>query len=246
MGEEIATAATALFPSPVALCFEKVYMPLLLYGKKMYTGLKYEDAGQPGKRDVKGLACVRKDTCPFIRNLMLKVIDCLLAFDNVAAFEIAENGAEQLLAGEVAVKDLVMSSELAEEYKSDSIAHVKVAGLMKQRDAGSAPKVGDRVEYVWVERENKRAKGFERAEDPEYAARHGIIDYLEYFERQLKVKMQDLMRGMEGADRLFTSDKVQARLGVRLEARDDRHVSFKVEQELKRTKQRTLTSLWTA
>lgn len=222
----------------------QVYMPLLLYGKKMYTGLKYEDAGKPGKRDVKGLACVRKDTCPFIRNLMLKVIDCLLAFDNATAFEIAEMGAEQLLAGEVAVKDLVMSSELAEEYKSDSIAHVKVAELMKGRDAGSAPKVGDRVEYVWVERENKRAKGFERAEDPEFAARHGTIDYLEYFNRQLKVKMQDLLTGTEGAARLFTSERVQARLGVRQEACDARHASFKVQQELKRTNQRTLASCW--
>lgn len=225
-------------------------MPLLLYGKKLYTGMKFESSDGPGKRDVKGLACVRKDTCPFIRAAMLQVIDHLLGCDNSAAIQTAEDAARRLLGGDVDVRDLVMSSQLGEHYASENLAHVKVARLMGSRDAGTAPHVGDRVEYVWVERDDKNSKGYERAEDPEYVTSHHVpIDYLEYFERQLKVKLQDLFRGTELAGQLFQSEAVQELMEVRCLDRAVRHKTFKAaadaaarERERKRSGQRTVLS----
>ena len=175
---------------------------------------------------------------------MLEVIDHLLRFDNTRAIQAAEVSARRLLMGDVALEEMVMSSQLGEKYASDNLAHVRVAQLMRSRGAGAAPQVGDRVEYVWVERGNRNSKGYERAEDPGYVRHQDApIDYLEYFERQLNVKLQDLFRGTDTADQLFQSDTVRGLLETRRTARQAQHREWKAAEDaaaLKRTGQRTV------
>jgi len=63
-----------------------------------------------------------------------------------------------------------------------NLPHVKLAEKMKQRDAASAPTMGDRVQYVVV-KGTKGSKAYEKSEDPIYALEHNIpIDFVYYIE----------------------------------------------------------------
>ena len=63
--------------------------------------------------------------------------------------------------------------------------HAELAERMRKRDAGSAPVVGDRVPYVVIQAD-KKAKIFEKEEDPIYAMENSIaIDTNYYLEKQL-------------------------------------------------------------
>ena len=202
-----------------------MYLPLLLYQKKHYSGIKYESIDDPGKRDVKGLAFVRKTICPFMRQAMLSLLDHLLKFDTPGAIVVAQQAAETLLSGSVALKSLVMSSSLGDDYKSDAHAQVQVTQRTRERAPGTEAQVGDRVEYVWIEVGSKSSQGYKRAEDPAFVeANPGIKpDYLEYFERQMQSQLIDLLGGIDP----FATPRIQARLELLRHARLQRDYAFK-------------------
>ena len=57
---------------------------------------------------------------------------------------------------------------------------------MRKRDPGTAPNIGDRIQYVIIKGE-KGSKNYENSEDPIYVLEHDLpldIDY--YLENQLK------------------------------------------------------------
>ena len=79
IGEEIAAAATASNPPPVALKLEKVYHPCILQTKKRYVGLAY-DSPHPGARpvfDAKGIETVRRDGCPAVVKILERSLEIL-------------------------------------------------------------------------------------------------------------------------------------------------------------------------
>lgn len=239
LGREMAATASALFPPPILLEFEKVYYPLLLVGKKHYTGMKYEDPDKPGKVDVKGLACIRKDICPFLRERCMKVINLLLAFSNQQALAVARTAAVDLLSANVPLDQLILSRQLADEYKTDKHAHVQVARLIEQRNPGAKPVTGDRVAFVYVESGDRQAKGYERAEDPDWVASHPAVhvDKLQYFEHQLRSQLGGLFSTVMAEDP-FDTPEIQALLTSLVEARADRERAF----QLKKNRQRTLVA----
>lgn len=55
-----------------------------------------------------------------------------------------------LLQNKVDMSQLVITKALAKADYAGKQAHVELAERMKQRDAGSAPAVGDRVAYVII------------------------------------------------------------------------------------------------
>jgi hypothetical protein len=71
------------------------------------------------------------------------------------------------------------------KYVNDQ-PHQMVALKIQERMPGSEPKPGDRVPYVFVDIGNLKAKSSDMAEDPKYAADHGLkIAYLYYLEHCL-------------------------------------------------------------
>ena len=64
IGQEIADTVTRMFPKPVKLKFEKVYLPCVLQTKKRYVGFMYETPDQKEPVfDAKGIETVRRDSC---------------------------------------------------------------------------------------------------------------------------------------------------------------------------------------
>lgn len=175
----------------VELEMEKYLKPLILYKKKRYVGIAYEEVGKKGKILAKGIELVRRDSVPLVRSSQAQVIEALLQRQSpvqaVASVKEAVRAVQAIPPGGPFTQ-IVLSKSLRQNYaQPDSMPHVKVAALMNERDPGSAPRIGDRVEYVVVASESSRV--VDRVEDVGYASRQNLPPdwyfYVEALERPL-------------------------------------------------------------
>ena len=199
LGEQAAEECTALFKKPNDLELEKVYYPYFLYSKKRYAA-KLWTKGKDGNMkmdyiDVKGLQVVRRDNTLHVREVCTELLDIILESNNPdAAIALARQRAAELVGGEVPMEKLVLSQKLADSYKSDNMAHVQVRNKMREREPGSEPQSGDRVQYVLTDTGNKKARAFEKSEDPKYARENNVpLDYQYYLENKFMNPVCDLL-----------------------------------------------------
>ena len=188
LGEEAADYVSAKFIKPIKLEFEKVYFPYLLINKKRYAGLYWTRPEKYDKMDCKGIETVRRDNCPLVAKLMNECLrKCLIERDPKAAMEYAKQNISDLLCNRVDISQLVITKELTKTDKdyANKQAHVELANKMRKRDAGSAPKLGDRVPYVIISA-SKGVPAYQKAEDPIYVLENNIpIDAQHYLHNQL-------------------------------------------------------------
>ena len=188
LGKEAAAAVSETFPHPIHLEFEKVYFPYLLINKKRYAGLYWTKPEKYDKLDCKGIETVRRDNCSLVAQVLGGCLRrMLIDRDPEGALKHAQQAISDLLCNRVDLSQLVISRELtrADSDYSARMAHVELANRMRKRDAGSAPRLGDRVPYVII-CGAKGAPAFERAEDPTYVLEHGLpLDTRYYLENQL-------------------------------------------------------------
>lgn len=204
LGEQAAEQCTKLFKAPNDLELEKVYCPYFLYSKKRYAAKMFEKKGDAvvfKKIDVKGLQVVRRDSCPFVRETLKSLLGMVLESSNpTPVIDFAREAARKLMAGEVPMDKLLMSKQLAAEYKVPQ-PHVTVRDKMRTRVPGSEPQQGDRVAFVIVKGDGKM---FEKAEDPVWAREKSVpLDYQYYFTNQFKKPVQDLLEPLVSADLIF-------------------------------------------
>ncbi len=177
---------------PIRMEYEKVYCPYILQGKKMYVGKQFgTDPTTPVKTDSKGMATVRRNYCAFVRNVLKQVIGDVMSEPGgkgvLPAVKTLEDSLERLVSNKVPMKELVVTSKLAETYANENIPHVQFAKRLRERDEGSAPRVGERFPWVRVVSKDG-AKEF--LESPEYAEEHGMrVDALFYMQNQLRNPM---------------------------------------------------------
>jgi len=188
LGKEAASYVSGHFIKPIKLEFEKVYFPYLLISKKRYAGLYFTKADKHDKMDCKGIETVRRDNCPLVANLINSCLQkILIERDPMGAVEYTKQVISDLLCNRIDISQLVITKELTktgDEYAGKQ-AHSELAERMRKRDAGSAPKLGDRVPYVIIAGA-KGEKAYEKAEDPIYVLENNIpIDTKYYLENQL-------------------------------------------------------------
>lgn len=203
-GKEIAKTTTEeLFADPISLEFEKVLLPMILCSKKRYCGLSYSAPNSDPKMDVKGLQAIRRDSCTFIRQTQKEFIHLLMTANYEEALAYLRRRIDDLKNNRVAIEDLTLSKLLRADYKNPQ-EHSEVRKKMFERDAATAPQVGDRIPFVYIANGCKRA--FEKAEDPEYVKASGLpIDYEKYLTR-LKSSLNQLMED-DTIDKLFACKK---------------------------------------
>jgi len=209
LGEQAAEQCTKLFKAPNDLELEKVYCPYFLYSKKRYAAKMYEGKTRPDgtvnvvfkKIDIKGLQVVRRDSCPYVRETLKSLLNMVLdSSDPTPVITFAREAARKLMAGEVPTDKLLMSKQLAVDYKVPQ-PHVTVRDKMRARAPGSEPQQGDRVSFVIAKGDGKM---FEKAEDPVWARDHKVpLDYQYYFTNQFKKPVQDLLEPLVSADLIF-------------------------------------------
>src|SRR5438067_2529345 len=101
------------------------------------------------------------------------------------SFSYVKDTISDLLQNKIDMSQLVITKALTKVDYSAKQAHHELAERMKQRDAGSAPALGDRVAYVIV-KGARDAKNYERSEDPLYVLEHNVpIDTKYYLDNQL-------------------------------------------------------------
>jgi DNA polymerase delta subunit 1 len=224
LGERAAEECTKLFKAPNDLELEKVYCPYFLYSKKRYAAKMYEGKsnkdGSPilkedgtrlvafKKIDVKGLQVVRRDSCPFVRETLKKLLGMVLeSSDPGPVIEAAREAARNLLSGNVESEKLTMSKQLAADYKVP-MPHVTVRDKIRRRAPGSEPQQGDRVPFVIT---SGPGKMYEKAEDPVWVTENKIeLDLKYYFTNQFKKPVQDLLEPLIAAKDVFGEDTAKA------------------------------------
>jgi DNA polymerase delta subunit 1 len=222
-GEMAAEQCTKLFKAPNDLELEKVYCPYFLYSKKRYAAKMYEAKsnkdGTPvlkedgtrlvvfKKIDVKGLQVVRRDSCPFVRETLKGLLGQILeSSDPRPVIEAARAAAQNLMQGQVPMEKLLMSKQLASDYKVP-MPHVAVRDKIRKRAPGSEPQQGDRVSFVIV---TGPGRMFEKAEDPTWVRDSGLtIDYRYYFLNQFKKPVLDLLEPLVSTGDVFEQSYVK-------------------------------------
>lgn len=185
---EVTQAIAELMPGEkvyIKLEFEKVLLNLCLFKKKRYAGICIDDPAKPGKVMAKGLELVRKDACRLTKCGQKQVLDALLHdCDPRRAADVMVAALERLLTIPPGgpFDDLKQSKSLKAEYKnSEGQVHWRVKELMKERELGSEPRVGDRVEFVVIASTSQRV--VDKAEDVGYATANQLPpDWLHYME----------------------------------------------------------------
>lgn len=130
------------------------------------------------------------------------------------AIDFAKQIISDLLCNRVDISQLVITKELTKTDYAGKQAHVELANKMKKRDPGNAPKLGDRVPYVFT----SAAKGtpaYQKAEDPIYVLENNIpIDANYYLENQLSkplVRIFEPILGDKAESLLLKGDHTRTR-----------------------------------
>lgn len=199
LGKEAAQYVSEHFIKPIKLEFEKVYCPYLLIAKKRYAGLYWTKPEKFDKMDCKGIETVRRDNCRLVKQLVQKSLDCILIDrDPQAGIDYCRGKISDLLQNRIDLSDLIITKGLNKRLESDEKnttgksgyankqAHQVLAEKMHERDASTAPNIGDRIQYVMVQK-TKDSKGYEKAEDPLFVLQNHLpIDINFYLEQKVK------------------------------------------------------------
>lgn len=214
LGKEAAAMVTQHFPKPVSLEFEKVYYPYLLISKKRYAGLLWMDPSKYTKIDTKGLETVRRDNCPLVKHVITTCLDKILLERKVdEAISFTKGVIANLLQNKLDLSMLVISKALSKETYTAKQAHVELAKKLRDRDASTAPGIGDRVPYVIVS-STKKSRAYEKAEDPLFALEKNLpLDYDYYLEQQLQKPVYRIFKPiLEDPSVLFKGEHTRIRI----------------------------------
>jgi len=226
--KELAEAITKTFKAPNELEYEKIYTPYLLFSKKRYAALMYEDdPDTPSYIDVKGLQLVRRDNAPIVRDISKDVLDILMYKRSFSmAMSFAKKRIMDVLQGNVPWEQFIVSKALRTGYKNpDALPHVVVAEKRKHR--GNPPASGERVPYVFVIDQLKSdLLQSQRAEDPDYAKEHNLtLDVLYYIRNQIVSPITALLQlEYKDAGKVLLEDKDIQDIVVRLQASEVKNI----------------------
>lgn len=160
---------------PIEMEFEKVFQPFILLTKKRYIGKKFEDLKDPMKMKeitAAGIALTRRDYSKFVKECYTGVIDEIINNADVdAGIRVYKDYIKKLEDDTVDISSLVLSAQLAKEYKTSPV-HVILAKKLKDRK--EEVQVGDRIPYIYIHCDDPKVKKSELGEDPTYAKLNGL------------------------------------------------------------------------
>jgi hypothetical protein len=188
LAQEAAHYATMFLKPPMNLAYEKTLMPFALLSKKRYVGILYEEDPNKGKLKYMGLSLKRRDSCDYLKDTYGQIINMVMKGANIMdAIAFLNNSLQSLIAGTVPTEKLEITKALRSYYKNPKqIAHRVLADRIGQRDPGNMPKAGDRMRFIHVVNNDKKALQGDKIETPEYIQEARLkIDYDFYITNQL-------------------------------------------------------------
>jgi len=195
--EEAGKFITGTLKDPHDFEFDKVIYPFIIFSKKRYTGMFYEDSPDSCKEKSMGIVLKRRDNAPILKQIYgAAVQELLLRQDVAAAVKVVKEGVKSLVEGKVKLSMLTITKSLRSEYKTTPPAHKVLADRMAVRDPGNAPASGERLGYVYfVPTTGKKSVEIQgdRVETPAFIRANGLqADYEYYILHQLMNPLSQL------------------------------------------------------
>ena len=187
--------ATMFLKNPHDLEYEKTFLPFCLLSKKRYVGILYEEDPNKGKRKEMGIVLKRRDNAPIVKDIYGGVIDILMKEQVVhKAVDFVKKSLQDVVDEKFPQTKLVITKALRSYYKNPmQIAHNVLAIRIGERDPGNKPKPGDRMKFVYVKNDNKKALQGEKIETPTYVNENNVpLDYGFYITNQIMKPLQQL------------------------------------------------------
>lgn len=169
---------------PYKIAYEKTFYPFILFCRKRYVGMMYEeDAAAKPKRKSMGIVLKRRDNAPIVKDVFGGALDVLLQEKDVRKAQAFVNDMLlKVLQNQVPLEKFIVSKSLRDDYKNpDQIAHRVLADRMAQRDPGTAPKVGDRIQYIYIAEKKAAAKQGDRIEEIGYVRRNNLTPDTQFY-----------------------------------------------------------------
>jgi DNA polymerase elongation subunit (family B) len=207
------------------IAYEKTFYPFILFCRKRYCGMKYEEDPNPAKakRMSMGIVLKRRDNAPIVKDVFGGALDILLLERNVKkAQEFTNRLLLDVLENRMPLEKFIVSKSLRDDYITavpedvqrhrskekhhslngekasfhtikaytdqfglsapvSSIAHRVLADRMADRDPGTAPKVGDRVQYIYVAENKTKSKQGDRIENMDYVRAKKLTPDTEFY-----------------------------------------------------------------
>jgi DNA polymerase elongation subunit (family B) len=170
LGKKAAERITASGRKAHKIEYEKTFYPFILFCRKRYVGMMYEDDITKCKRKTMGVALKRRDNAPIVKDIFGGALDSLMEHRSI---KLAEKMVKEMLVkvmkNEYPLEKYILSKQLRDDYKNPGqIAHRVLADRMEERDAGNKPQVGDRLSYVYVSNRKDQKKQGDKIEHVDY------------------------------------------------------------------------------
>jgi DNA polymerase elongation subunit (family B) len=161
---------------PYKIAYEKTFFPFILFCRKRYVGMKYEEDPTKCKRMSMGIVLKRRDNAPIVKDVFGGALDVLMVEKDVhKAQSFVNQKLLDVLENRVPLEKFIISKSLRDDYKNPAqIAHRVLADRMAARDPGTAPKVGDRLQFVFVAENADKGKQGDRIEEVGYVKSNGL------------------------------------------------------------------------
>jgi hypothetical protein len=195
LAQEAGALATKCLKKPHDLEYEKTFMPFCLLSKKRYVGMLYETDPEKGDRKSMGIVLKRRDNAPIVKDVYGGIIDILMKEKNVErAVEFLRECLRNIVQEQYPLDKLIITKALRSTYKNPlQIAHKVLADRMGKRDPGNKPGSGDRIPFVYIEIENKKALQGEKIEHPDYIIENKLRpNYGHYITNQIMKPVQQV------------------------------------------------------
>jgi DNA polymerase delta subunit 1 len=183
LGKQAAEKITSLCRKPYKIEYEKTFFPFILFCRKRYVGLMYEDDPTKCKRKTMGVALKRRDSAPIVKDVFGGALDILLetrSLRNAQTF--VQDMLVQIIQNKIPLEKFVITKQLRDDYKNpDQIAHRVLADRMIERDPGNKPQVGDRIAYIYVDSRKDQKKQGDRIEELDHVKKRGLKPDVDFY-----------------------------------------------------------------
>jgi DNA polymerase elongation subunit (family B) len=183
LGKKAADRITSLCRKPYRIEYEKTFYPFILFCRKRYVGMMYEDDVKKCKRKTMGVALKRRDNAPIVKDVFGGALDSLMEHRNIKTAEkLVKEMLVKVMKNEYPLEKYILSKQLRDDYKNPAqIAHRVLADRMEERDEGNKPQVGDRLSYVYVANRSGQKKQGDKIEHVDYVREKKLKPDVEFY-----------------------------------------------------------------
>lgn len=192
LGQQAAERITSwINRKPYKIEYEKTFYPFILFCRKRYVGMMYEDDPTKCKRKSMGIALKRRDNAPIVKDVFGGALDILMEKRDIkAAQKFVQDMLIQVMQNKIPLEKYVVTKQLRDDYaamKKDYSgpatlpAHRVLADRMEARDLGTAPQVGDRIPYIYVANRKDEKKQGDKIEHYDYVKEKNLKPDVEFY-----------------------------------------------------------------